>query len=281
MYSGHIVLDLDNDPVLKWHEIPLVLSSAYEGYDMEVVRRLNPEITYRDFRARMPRSFIKGSKVKSAWGASTLSMRNTRFRLSACCLAWEDREGSDKLKGYLDSLLPQECQDANSTEGFRDLTAYEVEQAKAANKGHFLKRAGGRALDEATRGARNQAEEQRLSKLMVKHEETLGTAPLPAPEIPAPRSQGGERKRARSSLDLEDEEENTRPSKRQEWAGMIDPSLLDAGLPGDARGSFLGSEGEWQGEYPPLDMEQAAGEETPYYYNLRQLEARLRSRGIH
>ena len=224
MYRGHIVLDLDNDPVLKWHEIPLVLSSAYEGYDMEVVRRLNPQITYRDFRARMPRSFIKGSKVKSAWGASTLSMRNTRFRLSACCLAWEDREGSDKLKGYLDSLLPQECQDANSTEGFRDLTAYEVEKAKAANKGHFLKRAGGRALDEATREARNQAEEQRLSKLMGKHEEALGTAPLPAPEIPAPRSQGRGRKRARSSLDLEDEEEITRPSKRQEWAGMIDPS---------------------------------------------------------
>lgn len=74
MYRGKIVLDTENDPVLKWDETPLVLSSAYEEYGMEVVRRLNPRISYRDFRARMPRSILKARTRKDAWGLSTLQI---------------------------------------------------------------------------------------------------------------------------------------------------------------------------------------------------------------
>lgn len=83
MYQRQIVLDPEDDPVLMWLDIGLVLSSAYKGYDMEVVSRLNPNITFRDFRARMPRFVMKGSIWKKAWGLSTLSMRKTRFRLAA------------------------------------------------------------------------------------------------------------------------------------------------------------------------------------------------------
>lgn len=229
IYNGRIVLDPKNDPVLMWLEIPWVLSSEYEGYDMEVVRRLNPNITFRDFRARMPRFIIKGSTRKNGWGLSTLSMRNTRFRLGACCLAWTNREGSDVLKAYLDEKLPVNCRRANSTEDFRDLTPYEVEEAKDPNKRKFPKRAGKRALDEATRQERDEVEQRRRSRLIVQHEEIIGVAPSPAPVDPAPRIQKQKRKRAESLLDSADEEETTRPSKRQDFAIDVGSKLLGAG----------------------------------------------------
>ena len=241
VYRGQIVLDPESDPVLKWREIPLVLSSAYEGYDMEVIRRLNPNIKVKDFRARMPRTIMKGSTQKKSWGPSTLSMRISRFRLSACCLAWSDREGSDVIKAYLDKLLPQQCHDDNSTENFRDLTKIETREARRLNKGKFLNRAGNNALDETTRRERDEVEEQRSEKLVARHNAIVGAAPLLALEIPAPRVQGQKRKRAQRLLDPEDEEENTRPAKRQKWAANIDPALSHAGSSMDADNRFVSS----------------------------------------
>ncbi|MCJ1264526.1 hypothetical protein MMC22_004398 [Lobaria immixta] len=223
-YRGQVVLDPYNDPVLQWNEIPLVLSSKYEGYDMEVVRRLNPNIGFRDFRARMPRVIIKGQNRMDSWGLSTLSMRNTRFRLASCCLAWVDRAGSDMLKAYLDTLLPKECRDKNSTEDFRDLTRVEVDLAKLANKGKFLKRARGRALDEATRQSRNEVEQKRLEELFTEHNEIMGAAPAFVDLVP--QSQGQKRRRAESSSDSKDEEQNNHSPKRRELALNFHPILL-------------------------------------------------------
>lgn len=238
MYQGKIVLDPSNDPVQKWDEIPLVLSSAYEGYDMEVVRRLNPRISFKDFRARMPRSFVKGQTRMKAWSPSTLSMRNSRFRLGACCLAWDRREGSDALKAYLDMLLPPECIANNSTEGFRDLTKHEVNEAKTGNKGKFLKRAGAQALDQATRQQRDEVEQQRSRRLLKQHNEIVGAAPLAAVANPACRSQGQKRKRAESGLGSEDEEEDTRPRKRHRRPCNLESRLWDAENPGHGESVF-------------------------------------------
>lgn len=241
IYRGQIVLDPDNDPVLNWREIPLVLSSAYEGYDIEVIRRLNQNITYRDFRARMPRTIIKGSTRKDNWGTSTLSMRNSRFRLTACCLAWAEREGSDEFKSFLDKLLPAECLAMNSTESFRDLTPYEVKQMKAPNKGNFLSRAGPRGLDEATRQQRNQIEQDRSPKLRAQHDEIVGAGTFPALTNLVLRTRVQKRKRAESSLDSESEEENPRPAKRQERSVNIDQPLSGARSSANASGSVVGS----------------------------------------
>ncbi|MCJ1269177.1 hypothetical protein MMC22_009066 [Lobaria immixta] len=241
MSREQLVLDPDNDPVIKWHEIPLVLSSAYEGYDMEVVRRLNLNISFRDFRARMPRSFIKGTTRKSSLGLSTLSMRNTRFRLNACCLVWADRQGSDVLKAYLDEILPANCHADNSTESFRDLTNFEVRKARFPNKGKFLKRAGKRALDEGTRQQRDKVEKQRSGKRKAQYSEIVGAAPLTTIANPALQIQRQKRKRPQSSLNSEGEDESTRPAKRQQWAGNIDPTLLRAEDPRDNTEAFVTS----------------------------------------
>lgn len=119
---------------------------------MEGIRRLNGNITIRDFRARMPKSIPKGSgvNIREVYGLSTLGMRMSRFRLKACCVAWSDRDGGDSIKDYFDELLPEHCHANNSTKNFRDLTAYETAKAVEPNKGVFSSRAGSKALDEET-----------------------------------------------------------------------------------------------------------------------------------
>ncbi|MCJ1469146.1 hypothetical protein MMC07_007779 [Pseudocyphellaria aurata] len=213
MHLGRIVLDLEDNPVLFWKELPWVLSSAYQGYEIETVRRLNPSITYQDIRARMPRFITIGGNQKEIL-MNTLSMRANRFRVKACCLAWDDREGSDRIKAYFDTLLSDQDRASNSTKRFRDLTKIEVERARDANKGKYLKRAGKRALDDTTRDERNQVEERRKEKLLEEHIKTFGAEPRPAID-PTPQGRTQKRKRGENPAEAEDEEEHNRPSKRK------------------------------------------------------------------
>ena len=52
-YQGLLVLDYWQIPVRDFREIPLVISSAYEGGYMEPATRLHSEMQYEDIRARM------------------------------------------------------------------------------------------------------------------------------------------------------------------------------------------------------------------------------------
>ena len=121
---------------LSWGKgIPIRLFENYLSAISEAVRRLNPRFSFRDFRARMPRSIFEAGTWQDDWTPSTLSMRNSRFRFAACCLTWADREGSYVTKAYLDEILPPHVLAVHSTEGFYDLTPYEVKQAQAPNQG--------------------------------------------------------------------------------------------------------------------------------------------------
>lgn len=52
-HQGLLVLDYWRSPIRDFREIPLVISSAYEGGYMEPATRLHSEIRYEDIRARM------------------------------------------------------------------------------------------------------------------------------------------------------------------------------------------------------------------------------------
>lgn len=98
--QGQIVLDINNDPVLVYQEIPVTLSSRFEPVFMEAVLRSNRKITQKDLRARMPRFPTAESKAsgKDVINRNTLSMSMTRFRRAAGCISWNDRSGSQPLK---------------------------------------------------------------------------------------------------------------------------------------------------------------------------------------
>ena len=52
-YQGLLVIDYWERPVRNFREIPLVISSAFEGGFMEPATRLHSKIAYEDIRARM------------------------------------------------------------------------------------------------------------------------------------------------------------------------------------------------------------------------------------
>ena len=52
-YQGLLVIDYRETPVRNFREIPIVISSAFEGGFMEPATRLHSKIAYEDIRARM------------------------------------------------------------------------------------------------------------------------------------------------------------------------------------------------------------------------------------
>lgn len=168
MDEGRVVLDTDNHPVIAWLELPLCLSSALDGSDIETVRRLNPNITMLDIRARMPPNTLTGpkkDKLTSLCGISALGNRTTRFRERNACPAWIERTGSDRLKNLVWSKMSEQQRGTNSTKGLEILTDLELAELKDETRGKFLERAGGRALPEEERNKRRAVAAQRLSKL--------------------------------------------------------------------------------------------------------------------
>ena len=162
MDRDRVVIDPDNHEIRDFPELPKVLSSEMNGQDIEYYLRKNMqfgngEMGYIDLRgiyscsrasfanndtstARMPSTFVKGKKAKvyDAPKPNALSMRASRFRWSAPCLAWTIRDASDRLEDYVLSVLPPECILENSTEAFgRSFTKAEQAEAKEASKGKF------------------------------------------------------------------------------------------------------------------------------------------------
>lgn len=144
--EGSLIIDVHNVPVLNYPGIPHTLSSLIEPVFMEAYCRLGKNITQADLRARMvdsPKGGQYNGQGKDPIRLGNLSMRMTRFRLQAGCIAWGARrgEGSENFKKYMDRKLPQHCKDANSIKGFRNLHRYEIAEMKLDNAGMFLERA--------------------------------------------------------------------------------------------------------------------------------------------
>ena len=135
-HAGRVVLDPDRRPVLAYREIPLVLSSKFEGWAMEAIRRQHSQITSNDFRARMPVN-ADGQTLR-LMTANALSMRQSRFRENNRCLSWDQKAGSKAFQQYLWSRMTIEQHLNNSIEDMSDVEdKNELEQMRAPNKGKF------------------------------------------------------------------------------------------------------------------------------------------------
>ena len=136
--EGWLVIDLNRKPIYDFR-MPLALSSKIESFLLEAMMRDNYDlgIQVQDIRARMP-----GDQKNDGIRCATLSMQMNRWRSTAGCISWATGKiGSDAMRYYLDALLPQECLDANSTRGFRDLYPFEVQEMSLLNVGNFPQKA--------------------------------------------------------------------------------------------------------------------------------------------
>lgn len=250
--QGRLVFDLDNNPVKKWKNIPLTLSSNADPWLLENIRREDTRITLKDLRARMPIQQLTRKDVLKPLGTlSSLGMQLTRFRLRAACPAWNEREGSNVIRDYIKALLSPKGLAANSTEELPGLSQWQQDESRKPNKGLYPKRAGDRALSTEERIKRKEANFRRLQETgaQVSEVDVIPNNPKPArpasgrarstaPPSPPPFSirvsplhlptmQIGGRKRSRAdSADSEDGESASFPKRRNlgKDLGFVDPS---------------------------------------------------------
>ena len=128
--EGQVVLDINDNAILAYAELPATISSEIEPEFLIAFHRLNHNITMPDIRARMlrhptgkrSRQGVDGDPIRTG----NLSMRMTRCREKAGMFSWQKRVGSSDIKAYIDALLPQRCRDENSIANFRDLYPHEI-----------------------------------------------------------------------------------------------------------------------------------------------------------
>ena len=146
--DGYVILDIENDPVMAFEEIPDTISSVIEAPFLEAFCRLNQHIKIKDIRARM----LRDPTEQGEWNGDgkdpirigNLSMKMTRFRERSGMITWGRRAGSTNIKAYLDSILPQVCKDENSIRRFRDLHKHERAAMHLSNIGKFPERGRGK-----------------------------------------------------------------------------------------------------------------------------------------
>ncbi|KAL8706357.1 MAG: hypothetical protein Q9201_000565 [Fulgogasparrea decipioides] len=148
--EGRIVLGPGRRPVLKWQHLPATISAFITPAEMEALWRLDRRSTTADFIALY------------------YNTKKARERTRMCCRSWDGGPLSQKINAFLDQILPEEYHKANSTKGFRKLTAKEIRGARMQNKrrpriSKTEKKPGKQAVDkqthQATTGTETQKEE--------------------------------------------------------------------------------------------------------------------------
>lgn len=174
-YNGKIVLDLDNRPILDYVDLPATLSTEFSGQHMETITRLDPRISHKDFRARMPktRKGRRGQTLKP-YSLSAIAMRMARFRRKHGLSSWIQHEGSKNQNKLPMSQLSQGNTEADSTQ--RVLSPSPVAQANANSekKGERATRAGRQALSVKATQERDDKNTSKLSKLRAAESEANG-----------------------------------------------------------------------------------------------------------
>jgi len=171
--EGWLVLDYKHQPV-RDYKMPLTLSSKCDDFLCEAIMRDNyhDHIGVQALLARMPGKIVNGQEP---YRVGTISMRMNRFRNWACCITWEPKVGSETKKAYMDSILPEDCKQDNSTRNFRCLHQHEIDKMQMINVGNFPNKArqGKKDFSDANRDAKFLEAEKKYLKSKAEHEGTL------------------------------------------------------------------------------------------------------------
>ncbi|MCJ1282963.1 hypothetical protein MMC26_002290 [Xylographa opegraphella] len=171
--AGEFILDIVNDPLLDYAKLPPTISSCEKPAFLEAWFRSNSRIVMKDIRGRMPQD------PKGNWDggldpirSGTLGMRMTRFRETHGMISWRRKKGSEQIKAYMDSILPQACKDANSIRGFRVLHPHEKYALHLGNIGQMPERshAGTKDLSDERKAAVNKIARAKYESLKAAFE---------------------------------------------------------------------------------------------------------------
>ncbi|MCJ1405073.1 hypothetical protein MMC11_008299 [Xylographa trunciseda] len=171
--AGELILDIVNDPLLDFAELPHTISSCEKPAFLEAWFRSNSRIVMKDIRGRMlqdPKGDWDGGVDPIRTG--TIGMRMTRLRETHGMISWRKKKGSDKIKAYLDSILPQKCKAANSIKNFRVLHPHEKFALHLGNVGQMPERGhiGTKDLSDQKKAAVNQQARAKYESLKAAFE---------------------------------------------------------------------------------------------------------------
>ena len=207
MYDeGRVVLDLNNNPVRDFRDIPLTLSSEVEGGLLTLIRRLDDRIAWPDLWARLSvhpsqssdqQSLTSDSPEKGQKGSilsvPTLTERSRQWSLKNCVPAWKKRLGSEKITDYFWSRMSPAARDANSTRELSKLSREEMAEVESMNDNdpkHKRKARGARGHNKHLQGARTREPVQ--VQIVEGCDKLLGGAPKIRPALPPRRHQYGQ-----------------------------------------------------------------------------------------
>ena len=138
--NGTLLIDHNNHPVRRWEGIlPDTISSAENGSILEAYCRQDHRIRLADILARMPAEILQANGATiPLFKVNAISMEKTRFRREAGLLSLHKRAGSGEIDKGLESILPTNCLEENSTQPLnRLLDKDEIKQIQKSNKGKF------------------------------------------------------------------------------------------------------------------------------------------------
>ncbi|MCJ1265848.1 hypothetical protein MMC22_005729 [Lobaria immixta] len=142
-FDGFLVIDHEGQTLKPFRVIPLTLSSKFEGWRAEAIRRSDPRVRNMDLMARMPvkvEASVDGIPTrKPLVKINAIAGRQSRFREQAGAITWS-RPTASNVQNFLWSLLPQDCIDNNLALP-RDLTQQERGKLLELNAGTKPRRA--------------------------------------------------------------------------------------------------------------------------------------------
>ena len=147
---GRVLLNSYKSP-LKYSEVmPFTISTEIEGWEMEAICRLDPDICHQDFLDRMLPDADLGGKVRPTKG--TLNHRRRRDRMRMRILPWPlPRQLSYSDQQVVKQLDPWQLEN-NTTRSLRDLSRKEIEMHEAIMYGgHFERSGSSKALNDRAR----------------------------------------------------------------------------------------------------------------------------------
>lgn len=147
---GRVVLNALDRPLKFSNIMPLQVSTEIDGWEMEAICRLDPDVCHQDFIDRMlPNEALHG-KVRPTKG--TLNHRRRRDRMKMRVLPWP----LPRQLTYSDQQVVKELDqwqiENNTTAGLRDLRKEEIEMQEAIMYGgHFERSGANNALNDRSR----------------------------------------------------------------------------------------------------------------------------------
>ncbi|EXJ80464.1 hypothetical protein A1O1_08609 [Capronia coronata CBS 617.96] len=151
---GRVLLTGEHRP-LKWSPVmPIKVSTEIEGWEMEALCRLDPNICHQDFVDRMvfnPLGRANGGTTKDRPSKGTLNHRRRRDRMRMRVLPWPVPRQLSYSDSQVVSQLDDWGQANNSTARLADLTKEEIEVQSAIMYGGHLERSGAHAQNDNVR----------------------------------------------------------------------------------------------------------------------------------